>query len=160
MALSTEDREFLDTVLKESSSLESPILFLLHRLQERYRMIGSQHVKYISKKLDRPFSEIYSAATFYDEFTLEPTGEYVIRICRGISCHSRDSLKLFNAIKNKFGIEDGETTEDGRISIDGSSCIGQCDGAPAMMINDDVYRNLDVEKALEIIDEILNKGGD
>jgi len=160
MALSTEDREFLDAVLKESSSLESPILFLLHRLQERYRMIDSEHVKYLSQKLNRPFSELYSAATFYDEFTLEAQGEYVIRVCRGITCHSKGSLKILTALEKKLGIRDGETTKDGRFTLHGSSCIGQCDGGPAMMVNEDVYRNLDEGKALDILDGLLERRDD
>lgn len=159
MALSTEDRKFLDGILEGSSGLESPVLFLLHKLQDRYAMISSDHVHYLAKELGRPPSELFSAVTFYDEFRLEHAGKFVVRVCRGISCHSLASSMILDALKQKLGIEDGGTTEDGLITLEGASCIGQCDGGPAMMVNHEVYRNLDAGKALSIIDNLIKEGG-
>ncbi len=159
MALSTEDRKFLDAILEGSSGLESPVLYLLHKLQDRYGMISSDHVHYLAKKLGRPPSELFSAVTFYDEFRLEHTGKHIVRVCRGISCHAHASSKILDALKQRLGIEDGETTPDGLITLEGASCIGQCDGGPAMMVNHEVYRNLDAGKALSIIDNLIKEGG-
>ncbi len=157
MVIPEKDLKFLDAILEESQHLESPVMFLLHRLQDRYRMIKADHVRYLAEKLDRLYAELYSAVTFYDEFRLEPMGKYVVRVCRGISCHSKGSKMILDALKQKLGIEEGRTTENGLISLEEASCIGQCDGAPAMMINDQVHRNLDTTKALSIIDRILKE---
>jgi NADH-quinone oxidoreductase subunit E len=160
MALSDEIKEYLDAIILQSTSIESPVLFLLHKLQDRYGMINPDHVRYISDSLGRPYAELYSVATFYDEFKLNRQGRYIIKVCRGISCHSRGSGKLIEAIKQRLDIEDGETTRDGLITLDGCSCIGQCDGAPSVMINGEVHRNLDEGRVLELIESLIRKGGE
>jgi NADH-quinone oxidoreductase subunit E len=104
-------------------------------------------------------TQIYSASTFYEEFTIRPVGRNIVRICRGVVCHSRSSMDLLGRIKEHLGIDEGETTEDGLLTLMESSCIGQCDGAPAMMVNGIVHRDLDAERAIGIIED-LRKGGE
>ncbi|OYT44650.1 MAG: NAD(P)H-dependent oxidoreductase subunit E [Thermoplasmata archaeon] len=159
MSLPEEENRFLDTVLEKASRLDSPILFILHQLQERYGMIKPEHADHVSARLGIPLVRLHAAAEFYEHFTLERRGRYIIRLCRGIVCHGKGSLPILEALKERLGIEDGETTEDGMVTLETASCIGQCDGAPAMMINDVVYRDLTVEGAIAIIDDILKEGG-
>jgi NADH-quinone oxidoreductase subunit E len=160
MVLSTEDKRFLDEILERSRGLESPMMFLLHSLQDEFRYVGREHVEYLGKSMKRPISEIYSAATFYEKFNTEPVGRHVVRVCRGIVCHSRYSRELLESVKARLGIKDGETTEDGMFTLEEASCIGQCDGGPAMMIDGKVYRNVDPTMAVSILDEISEEGGD
>ena len=134
MVLSPQDKEVLEGYLEEAKGLDSPVLFLLHKIQKKWGQISWDAASYISKNLDIPMTQIYSAATFYEEFSIEPVGKNIIRICRGVVCHSRDSLRILTSVKEHLGIDEGETTEDGLITLLESSCIGQCDGAPAMMI--------------------------
>jgi NADH-quinone oxidoreductase subunit E len=159
MVLSPQDKEVLEGLLKEAEGLDSPILFLLHRIQERWGQISWDSANFISQNLYVPMTQIYSAATFYEEFTIKPIGKNIIRICRGIVCHSNDSLKILNSTKEHLGIDEGETTEDGMFTLMESSCIGQCDGAPALMINDNVYRNISADSVIELLNSIRT-GGD
>lgn len=159
MVLSPQDKEVLEDLLKEAEGLDSPILYLLHGIQEKWGHISRDSANFISQNLDVPMTRIYSAATFYEEFTIEPTGKNMVRICRGVVCHSKDSMKVLDAVKVHFGIDEGETTEDGLFTLMESSCVGQCDGAPAIMVNDRVYRDITSEKAIRLLEE-LKKGGD
>lgn len=160
MPLSPAEKEFLDGIIEESRDLDSPVLFLLHRIQNEYGWIKKDFAEYISKAILRPLTEIYAAVTFYDEFSTDPKGKIKIRVCRGIACHSKGSLKIIDAVRNRLGLSGKETTDDGRITLEEASCIGQCDGAPAMMINEKVYRNLDVEKAVNIVSTLMEREDD
>jgi NADH-quinone oxidoreductase subunit E len=158
MVLSPQEKEILEGFLKEAEGLDSPVLFLLHRIQEKWGQISWDSANFISKELGVPMTQIYSAATFYEEFTIKPVGKNIIRVCRGIVCHTKDSAKLLEIVSGHLGIGEGETTPDGIFTIMESSCIGQCDGAPAMMVNGTVYRDLDPDGAISILEE-LKEGG-
>ena len=158
MVLIQVEKEFLDTLLKEASGLESPVLYLLHGLQEEFRSIRKEHAEYFASALNKPLTEIYGAATFYDEFTVEDTGKHVVKVCRGIVCHTRSSREVFEAVSRYLGLDGEGTTDDGSITLHGNSCIGQCDGAPAMIIDGKVYRNLDPSKAISILEELRKDG--
>lgn len=153
MVLTQVEREFLDGLLEKAKGLESPVLFLLHGLQEEYRSIRREHGEYIASALGRPLTEIYGAATFYEQFTLEETGKHVIKVCRGIVCHSRSSKEVSDAVSRHLGLDGEGTTEDGFFTLQENSCIGQCDGSPAMMIDGNVYRDLDPKTAISSIEE-------
>lgn len=159
MVLSPQEKEFLEGLLQEAQGLDSPVLFLLHRIQEKWGQISWESANFISKNLNVPMAQIYSATTFYEEFTIKPVGKNTVRICRGIVCHSKGSLKVLDSVKEHLGIDEGETTNDGLFTLLESSCIGQCDGAPAMMVNNKVYRDLDPGKAIDILED-LKKGGE
>ena len=73
-------------------------------------------------------------------------------------CHSKESKKILETIKGHLGIDEGETTEDGLITLDDCSCIGQCDGAPAIMVNDIVHRGIDEDQIVSIIDDLKKRG--
>ena len=159
MVLTQDEKDFLDGLLEEASGLESPVLFSLHRLQKEFRCIRREHAEYIATSLNRPLTEIFEAATFYDEYSLEESGKHIVKVCRGIVCHSWSSKKVIDAVKGYLGLIDEGTTEDKLFTLHGNSCIGQCDGAPAMMVDDRVYRNLDPETAVSILRE-LKEGGE
>jgi NADH-quinone oxidoreductase subunit E len=159
MVLTPQEKDKLQGLVNEADGLDSPVLFLLHRIQEEWGHISWDSAKFISRALDIPMTQIYSAATFYEEFSVKPHGKNIIRICRGVVCHSRGSKKILETIKEHLGIEEGETTEDGLITLDDCSCIGQCDGAPAIMVNDIVHRDIDESQIIGIINE-LRKGGE
>ena len=154
MVLSSQEKEILEGFKQEAEGLDSPVLFLLHKIQEKWGQISWDSATFISKNLNVPMTQIYSAATFYEEFTIKPMGKNIVRICRGVVCHSKESWKILDAVKEHLGIGEGETTDDGSFTLLASSCIGQCDGAPAIMVNDSVYRDIDLHQVMEILDDL------
>ncbi|MBR5859453.1 MAG: NAD(P)H-dependent oxidoreductase subunit E, partial [Clostridia bacterium] len=105
----------------------------------------------ISERLHVPVSEIYGVATFYALFSLKPKGEYIISVCTGTACYVKGAQAVLDEVKKQLGIESGETTEDGKFSIQDTRCLGCCGLAPVMTINNDVYGRLDPADVKDIL---------
>ena len=91
-------------------------------------------------------AEVYGVASFYSFLPVKPLGENIIKVCQTIVCDMKGKDEILATIKNKLSISPGETTADGKFSLMVVNCIGQCDNAPAILINDKPYVNLTSEK--------------
>ncbi|MBD3355334.1 NADH-quinone oxidoreductase subunit NuoE [Candidatus Woesearchaeota archaeon] len=125
----------------------------LRKVQDKEGYVSEKSARKINKKTGIPLSRIYAAATFYAKIHTEPQGKYVIEVCNSPSCYLNGSLNLIKYLVRKLKIKSGQTTKDKKFSLHISSCIGCCDEAPAMLLNDKPYTKLTKEK----IDEILKK---
>jgi len=130
---------------------DSLLLPMLQAIQAKFGYISEANAHYLSKKTGIPFSSIYGVITFYEMLYAEPKGKYIIRICNSPSCYLNGSLNLIKFLTLLLKIKSGETTKDKKFSLEIVSCIGCCDKAPAMMINNKVYGNLNEKKIREII---------
>ena len=121
------------------------------KLQKEQGHIAEENFKEISVEFGITVGEAYSSATFYSFLSTKPLGKNIIRICKDLPCDLKDYKEVLDAIKNKLGIDIGKTTKDKKFSLVLTSCIGACDSAPSMMINDTIYGNLTPEKVLKIL---------
>ena len=145
--------EKLEKIAKKYKNVEGGIISALHEVQDTYGYISSTAQKYLSKELNVPMSEIYGIITFYSRFSLVPKGKYNIQVCMGTACYVKGSEKVLNRFKEKLGIKEGETTSDGKFSIESVRCIGACGLAPAIVINEEVYGKMDDKKVDELIEK-------
>lgn len=122
--------------------------------QSKENCITEKDLKIISKELDVSISKAYGVATFYSMLSTKKRGKYVIQICNSGPCYVKNSKKVAKAFESILGIKIGEITEDGLFSLEYTSCIGACDLAPAVKINEEIYGNLNREKISEIIDSL------
>lgn len=129
------------------------LLELLWDEQDKAGYISEQFIEQTAQSLDVSISEVYGVATFYHFLSTRPLGRYVIRICKSIPCHLKSSQLVVEAIQTKLGITPGETTSDGRFSLQLINCIGACDQAPAMLLNHDLYGDLTPAKIAQILEE-------
>ncbi len=125
----------------------------LQAIQDNLGYLPKKELEKISKSMKIPLVNIYGVATFYSMFKFKPKGKYNISICRGTACHVHNSDHLLKYLEKKLNIKAGETTKDTKFSIETVNCIGACAKAPAIMINEEVYGNMDEKK----IDELLSK---
>ena len=102
-------------------------------------------------------AEIYGVITFYSRFTLEPKGKYNISVCLGTACFVKGSQALLDRLKERLKIDEGQTTPDGKFSIDATRCVGACGLAPVFTINNEVYGKATVKKLDEVLDEYIKK---
>ena len=109
-------------------------------------------MRYLSRKIDIPITQIYSIANFYNRFSLTPKGEYEISLCLGTACHVKGAGKILDEIKRKLKIKEGETTEDMMFTLEVVRCLGACSLAPCVVVNDETHREVTPEKMVEIID--------
>ena len=122
------------------------LLLLLEEAQNRFGYLSQEIMGKLAKSLGISASEVYGAATFYSFLSTKPQGRNVIRICKSLPCFLDNSDMIIRAVQQEIGIKPGETTSDGRFSLELTNCIGACDRAPAMMINSEVYDDLAPEK--------------
>lgn len=144
-----------EEVFQKYENKPENILLILHEIQNLNprHYLTNEDLKEVSEKLNLPFSFVYGVASFYTMFSLKPRGKYIIRVCESPPCHLVGSSNILNELKKLLKIDIGETTEDNLFTLELTSCLGVCGVAPAMMINEDVYGNLTVEKIKEIIEE-------
>lgn len=127
---------------------------LLQALQEAQNIVGylpMEVQKIVAEALDITLSEVYSTVTFYSFFSLKPKGKYQIRTCLGTACYVRGAEKVLDRLKTELGIDVGDTTDDGKFSLNSCRCIGACGLAPAMIINDEVYGRMTPDKVPDIL---------
>jgi NADH-quinone oxidoreductase E subunit len=130
------------------------ILLMLHeaqRARSSHNYITDEDLAGIAEKLDIPLAEAEGVLSFYRSFSRTPRGRYIIRVCDSLSCRIKGSLDVYHHLRARLGIKPGETTADGMYSLEVVNCLGSCDTAPNMMVNDTLHTHLDAER----IDEIL-----
>jgi NADH:ubiquinone oxidoreductase subunit E/NAD-dependent dihydropyrimidine dehydrogenase PreA subunit/ferredoxin len=127
---------------------------LLELLKTKYRTAGylsEQSMSEIALELNIPLSDVYGVASFYSFLSRKPEGAHAIRICKSLPCYLKDAPIIIDTVKKVIGIQPGETTPDGRFSFALTNCIGACDQAPAMLIDDTVHGNLTPDKIGDIL---------
>jgi len=124
---------------------------LLQAVQDEFGYISEEAVASIGSHLSLPTSKVYGLATFYNQFTFSPRGFYHVVLCNGSSCHMGGAGELLNEVSKMLEISDGETTRDGRFSLEVQSCIGACGQSPVMSVNGNYYSGIGVKEVREII---------
>ena len=146
-----------EELLSKYEKKEDNLIKILEEIQVKYGYIPKVCAYKISTYLEIPLAQIYGVITFYSRFTLKPKGKYHISVCLGTACFVKGSKEILEAAKQKLGIEEGETTSDGKFSIDNTRCVGACGLAPVFTINEEVYGKATVKKMNEILDEYIKK---
>jgi len=146
-------------IIKKHGNKRENLLQILHDIQNQsdQNYISEENIKTLSEEMKIPVSDIKGTASFYTMYSFIPRGKYIIRICESPPCHILGAQTVFDAVEKKLGIKVGETTKDGLFTLEATSCLGICGVAPAMMINDEAYGNLDEKKINEILEQIQKK---
>ena len=152
------DFTVLDQAISEFGTEKKALIAILQRAQEVYRYLPAEIFPYIAEKLDVPEAGIYGVATFYENFSLEKKGKYVIKICDGTACHVRKSTAILDAMRKELGLsESKKTTDDFIFTVETVSCLGACSSAPAIMVNDEIYPTMTPDSAVELLKSIKEK---
>lgn len=132
----------LGAVIEKYRGIQGALLPILQEAQEIYGYLPIEVQKMVSDGTGASLEEIYGITTFYSQFALNPKGKYAIAVCLGTACYVRGSGKLVDRISEILKIKPGETTSDGKYSLEATRCIGACGLAPVMTVNEDVYGRL------------------
>lgn len=145
------------TVVDEILSKHEPtaIIAILQDVQEHYRYLPREVFPYIANQLNTSEAKIYSVATFYENFSLEPKGKYVIKCCDGTACHVRKSIPILEYLRKELGLSETKTTSDDLMfTVETVSCLGACGLAPVLTVNDVVHPSMTPEKAEALLKEL------
>lgn len=140
-------------ILNEYKAVEGPLLPVLHAIQEEFGYVPAETLTLIAEALNLSRAEVHGVMTFYHDFRASPTGRHVIRICRAEACQSMDGDRMAEAVQKLLGIGWGETTGDGKITLEPVYCLGLCACAPAAQVDDRLIGRLNEGKAERMIAE-------
>jgi NADH:ubiquinone oxidoreductase subunit E len=146
MALTEEEKQKkyteLAAFIDEHKNDKGPLMPIMQKAQELFSYLSLETQIFIADRLGVPVTDVYGVATFYSQFSLQPKGEYVVSVCLGTACYVKGSQDVLDEVKKVLGIAVGETTPDGKFTIQDTRCLGCCGLAPVMTINDKVYGRL------------------
>ena len=153
--------ERVNEIIEEHGREQSALIPILQEVQAEYRYLPEEILTYIATAMGLSVATVFGVATFYAQFSLEPKGKYVVRVCDGTACHVRHSMPVYQAIRSKLELKDGKfTTPDMMFTVETVACLGACGVAPAMVVNGEVYGKMTPEAACTIIDMLLYRDGD
>jgi NADH:ubiquinone oxidoreductase subunit E len=143
----------IKNLVKEHGKSRNSLMPILQGVVQQERMLSEESMLKIAEELDLSSAEVYGTASFYTFLDTVPRGKNVIRICKTITCHMKGKDEIINALEKELNIKVGETTSDKKFTLLSANCLGWCHKGPVMLVNDDVYPSLTVDKALDIIHE-------
>jgi len=153
--LDAKEVKVLDEILKTHDYSQTKVIAIMQDIQKVYRYLPEEMLCYIAKKLHMSEAKVYGVATFYENFSLEPKGKYVIKICDGTACHVRQSTAILEEIRSILGVTAAKpTTDDMMFTVETVSCLGACGLAPVCTVNDVVHPAMTPEKARILIQEL------
>ena len=142
----------VDDILSTHPLESRYLIAIMQDIQKEYRYLPQDILEYLAEKLDISVAKVYGVATFYENFSLEPKGKYVIRVCDGTACHVRKSQGILKAFREELGLVDKQsTTSDMLFTLETVACLGACGLAPVCTVNDSVYPAMTPESAKNLI---------
>jgi NADH-quinone oxidoreductase subunit E len=136
------DISLIEEIILKYKGKKGGLITLLQEIQSVYTYLPKAALQHVEQELNYTLSELYAVATFYAQFKLSPSGKYSIKVCKGTACHVQNASAVMNALSEHLKIKDGETTADGKYTLEAVSCLGCCSLAPAMMIADETFGKL------------------
>lgn len=149
------DFSIVDAILADYPKDESSTIAILQDIQEHYHYLPREVFPRVAKAIGIGEARLYGVATFYENFSLEPKGKFVIRCCDGTACHVRGSIPILERLRSDLGLTDGKTTTDDlNFTVETVSCLGACGLAPVITVNGVVYPAMTPDKATELLKEL------
>lgn len=146
------DLRAAERVLANYSHDRANLIPIMQDMQAEYKYLPREVLERIAQHLGVSISKIYGVATFYENFSLEAKGKYVLRVCDGTACHVRKSTEILKEIYSELGLsEKKHTTDDRLFTLETVSCLGACGLAPVMVVNDEVHPSMTVEKVRALL---------
>ncbi len=147
--------KLIDRTLKRFQFQQDALIEVLHTAQEAFGFLEEDLLVYVAHQLKLPLSWVYGVATFYHFFSLKPQGEHSCIVCMGTACYVKRAAEIVSTLQNEFGIEPGQTTPDGMLSIATARCLGSCGLAPVMVLDGEVVGRETPEAVLQRVHTML-----
>ena len=148
-----------DEIIAFYGKKPASLIPIMQDIQGVYRYLPEELLTYVAEQIGVTEAKAFSVATFYENFSFDAKGKYVIKVCDGTACHVRKSIPVLEELYKKLGLsKTKKTTDDMMFTVETVSCLGACGLAPTMMVNEEVYTRMTPEKADELIDKL--RGGE
>jgi len=151
--------EEINGILSSFPKQQGSLIPMLQAVQERCGYLSQNAISKVAEALGLSPHNVFGVATFYTQFRFNRPGEHEIKVCLGTACHVKGGENVMGTVQRNLGISHGETTEDGKFSLDRVACIGCCALAPVLVVDDKIYGNISASGAQETI-EAYSSGGE
>ena len=145
----------LESYINSLDTKEEALITVLHKAQEIFGYLPKEVQEFIADKLNEPLARVYGVVSFYSFFTMIPKGDIAISVCLGTACFVRGAEKVLDEFQSRLGIKAGETSPDGKFSLDVLRCIGACGIAPVVLVNGKVYNKVEAGEVKNIVSEYM-----
>ena len=152
------NRRALEEIMGAYPQQPKFLLPILQDIQSEEKYLSEEAMRAVAKYLSLPDSRVYAVATFYKALSLTPKGEHEIKLCMGTACHLRGASVILAALEKKLGVKSGETTGDGKFSIECVNCVGACALSPVAMVDGEISANLTPSGVAKLIDSLRGEG--
>ncbi len=149
-----EQKKLIDEILEKNRNLPGATMVVLNELQSRIGFISEPMQQYVAEKLHVPVSSIHGVVSFYSFFTTTPRGKHTIKFCMGTACYVGGMPQLIDKAKSLLGVEPGQTTPDGEITLEVCRCVGACSQAPVVVVDDKIFGRLRPNKFPQVLRSI------
>lgn len=154
------NREKTISIVQSHGCSTSNLIAILQDIQAACSYLSEESLTVVAEMLGVSVSSVYSVATFYENFSLEPKGRHIIKVCAGTACHVRKSGPIYDAIHEYLGLNDKrKTSSDGMFTLETVACLGACGLAPVMTVDGEVYPKIAPDAAIALLEEIRAKEG-
>jgi NADH-quinone oxidoreductase subunit E len=141
----------IERILDRHERAPSAIIAILQDMQEEVNYLPEDALRYVAERLDIPVSRVFSLATFYRAFSLEPRGKHQITVCTGTACHVRGAIKIIDALEREIGIHAGETDENLRFTLETVNCVGACALGPVVVVDGEYHGQMTAARAVRLV---------
>lgn len=146
----TEDR--LASILDKYQNKKGLLVSVLQDIQTEFNYLPKDAILKVSQCLNVPLSQVYSVATFFRAFSLEPRGRHIVNVCLGTACHVRGAVKILEKIEQELGIKSGETTKDMRYTLETVNCVGACALGPIAIVDEEYTGQMKTDKVKPLLE--------
>ena len=143
----------LETFINSLDTKKGSLISVLHKAQGIFGYLPREVQEFVADKLNESLANVYGVVSFYSYFTMVPKGEHAVAVCMGTACYVRGADKVLNEFQKHLGIKSGETSVDGKFSIDALRCVGACGIAPVVLVGEKVYKKVEPKEVKGIIEE-------
>lgn len=148
----------VEEILSRHHYQRSDLIGMLQEIQELYHYLPEDALNYLATALGMSPTTVFGVATFYAQFSMEPKGKYLVRVCNGTACHVKNSQKVYDAVIKQLKLRDGRmTTADGLFTLETVACLGACGIAPVMVVNETVHPQMTPEAAEIMINTLIQR---
>jgi NADH-quinone oxidoreductase subunit E len=144
-------QEKVASIIDKYEADRESLVMMLQDIQDAYRYLPEEALRYIAERMDIPLTQLYAVATFYKAFSLTPEGDHTIHVCCGTACHVRGADRIVDRLERELHIKEGGTTLDKKYTLKTVRCVGACSLAPIVLIDDDVHGRLNQDKAAKLV---------
>jgi NADH:ubiquinone oxidoreductase subunit E len=154
----SEKKQIIDQIIEQNEHLPGGLMVILNELQSQIGFISEPMQQYVAQKLKIPVSIVHGVVSFYSFFTTSPRGKHTIKFCMGTACYVGGTPQLLEKAKQLLGIEAGQTTPDGNITLELCRCVGACSQAPVVVVDDEIVGRVRPNKFPQLLRPLQGNG--